>query len=198
MLSVLYLGREIFQGILNFLIFIQIIRHLSYKGMREIIQIYLISFFQFMAGAILSIEISYGLVLIIYVFVALGALIIYNLKKESDDAGVKPDKTVINRSFVGSSIALALFIIFISITLFLILPRLKTEYFSSTFISPKVLKTGFSDTVKLGRVGEIKKDHSAVMRVSIIDGREFIDDILYWRGIALEHFDGTTWSVDSD
>jgi transglutaminase-like putative cysteine protease len=166
--------------------------------MREIIQIYLISFFQFMAGAILSIEISYGLVLIIYVFAALWALIIYNLKKESDDAGVKPDQKVVTKSFMGSSAALAIFIIFISILLFLMLPRLRTEFFSSSFINPRVLKTGFSDTVKLGKVGEIKKDHSAVMRVRILNKRGKINDNLYWRGIALDHFDGVTWSVDSE
>lgn len=197
-MSVLYFAQEVFQGILNFLIFIQIIRHLGYKGMREIIQIYLISFFQFMAGAILSIEISYGVALIIYVFAALWGLIIYNLKKESDDAGIEPDQKVVTKSFMVSSLALAIFIVFISILLFLALPRLRTEFFSSSLISPKVLKTGFSDTVKLGKIGEIKKDHSPVMRVRILNNRGKINDDLYWRGIALDHFDGVTWSVNSE
>ena len=197
-LSLLYFGQEVFQGIINFLIYLQIVRHLSFKGMREIIQIYLLSFFQFMAGAILSIEISYGLALIVYVFAALWGLIIYNLKKESDDAGIKTDKTFVGRSFMGSSLALSICVIFISILLFLMLPRLKTEYFSSSFMTPKKLKTGFSDTVKLGRVGEIKKDHSAVMRVRLLEGRGKLRDDLYWRGIALDHFDGVTWSLDSE
>lgn len=196
--SILYFSQEVFQGILNFLIFIQIIRHLGVKGMREIIQIYLISFFQFMAGAILSIEISYGLALIIYVLAALWALIIYNLKKESDDAGVEPDQKVVTKAFMGTSLVLAVFIIFISILLFLALPRLRTEFFSSSFINPRVLKTGFSDTVRLGKIGEIKKDHSAVMRVRILNKKGKINDYLYWRGIALDHFDGVTWSVDSE
>ncbi len=166
--------------------------------MREIIQIFLLSFFQFMAGAILSIEISYGFALIVYVFAALWGLIIYNLKKESDDAGVKSSETVIGSSFMGSSLALSVFVIIISVVLFLMLPRLKTEYFSSSFINPKKLKTGYSDTVKLGKVGEIKKDHSAVMRVTMLEGRGKLRDDLYWRGIALDHFDGVTWSVDSE
>ena len=151
-----------------------------------------------MAGAILSIEISYGLALIIYVLAALWALIIYNLKKESDDAGVKPDQKVVTKAFMGTSLVLAVFIIFISILLFLALPRLRTEFFSSSFINPRVLKTGFSDTVRLGKVGEIKKDHSPVMRVRILNKRGKINDYLYWRGIALDHFDGVTWSVDSE
>lgn len=196
--SIVYFGQEVFQGILNFLIYLQVVRLLSAKGMREIIQIFLLSFFQFMAGAILSIEISYGFALIVYVFTALWGLIIYNLKKESDDAGVKSSETVIGRSFMGSSLALSICVISISVVLFLMLPRLKTEYFSSSFINPKKLKTGYSDTVKLGKVGEIKKDHSAVMRVTMLEGRGKLRDDLYWRGIALDHFDGVTWSVDSE
>ncbi|NIP39469.1 MAG: DUF3488 domain-containing transglutaminase family protein, partial [Candidatus Dadabacteria bacterium] len=196
--SLIFFSLEVFQGILYFLIYLQIVRHLSYKGMREIIQVYLLSFFQFMAGAILSIEISYGLALIVYVFAALWGLIIYNLKKESDDAGIESDKTVVTSSFLGSSLALSFVVIFISILLFLMLPRLKTEYFSSTLINPKQLKTGFSDTVRLGKVGEIKKEHSAVMRVRMLEGRGRINSDLYWRGIALDHFDGFTWSIDTE
>lgn len=70
-LSVLYLGEEMFEGILKFLIFTQIIKHLGYKGMRDIIQIFILSFFQFIAGAIITIGIAYGFAFIIYIAVAL-------------------------------------------------------------------------------------------------------------------------------
>ena len=36
------------------------------------------------------------------------------------------------------------------------------------------------------------------MRVRILNKRGKINDDLYWRGIALDHFDGVTWSVDSE
>jgi len=198
-LSVLYLEEEIFEGILKFLIFTQMIKHLGYKGMRDIIQIFILSFFQFLAGAIITIGIAYGFAFIIYIAVALMGLIVYNLRKESLEAQIDNDKNVINKSFLFSTIALTLGVFVISTLLFLGLPRLKPGFFSSEFIRPQVLKTGFSNQVKLGRVGEIKRDHSAVMRVSILNNdKNKIRNTLYWRGIALDHFDGVTWSVDSE
>lgn len=197
-LSVTFFGEEIFQGILKFLIYIQMLKHLSRKNMRDIMQIYIISFFQFISGAIITIEIAYGLAFIIYIALALLGLILINLRKESLNAGVKSDYEVITRPFVFSTGILSLTVVFMSILLFICLPRLKTGFFSSEFIRPNVLKTGFSDSVELGKVGEIKKDNSAVMRVGILNnnGRKINRD-LYWRGIALDRFDGKSWSIDT-
>ena len=198
-ISVIFFGEEIFQGILKFLIYIQMLKHLSRKSIRDIMQIYIISFFQFISGAIITIEIAYGLAFVIYIALALLGLIIINLRKESLDAGVKSDYGVITRPFLYSTGLLSLAVVLMSILLFICLPRLKAGFFSSDFIRPNVLKSGFSDSVELGKVGEIKKDNSAVMRVSILNNNNRkINRDLYWRGIALDYFDGKSWSIDSD
>jgi len=51
--------------------------------------------------------------------------------------------------------------------------------------------TGFTDSVELGRIGELKKDSSVVMRVKT--GTQVNYPMLRWRGIALSTFDGRRW-----
>ena len=51
--------------------------------------------------------------------------------------------------------------------------------------------SGFSDSVELGEIGEIKKDSTVVMRVKT--GSPVRYPMLRWRGIALTTFDGHRW-----
>jgi len=59
--------------------------------------------------------------------------------------------------------------------------------------------SGFSDRVELGAFGEIEADGAVVMRVHLKDwrggGRPEILPNLRWRGMALDAFDGRTWTV---
>jgi len=52
--------------------------------------------------------------------------------------------------------------------------------------------TGFSDSIELGQIGEIKKNSEVVMRVKT--GKPVGYPMLRWRGIALTNFDGRRWS----
>ena len=51
--------------------------------------------------------------------------------------------------------------------------------------------TGFTDSVELGQIGEIKRDNTVVMRVQT--GHPVDYPLLRWRGIALTNFDGRRW-----
>src|SRR5262249_60250798 len=54
------------------------------------------------------------------------------------------------------------------------------------------LMSGFSESVELGQIGEIKKDSTVVMRVQT--GKPVGYPLLRWRGIALSTFDGHRWA----
>ena len=69
-------------------------------------------------------------------------------------------------------------------------PRFSAGYFARTGFQPSLM-TGFTDSVELGRIGEIKKDSSVVMRVKT--GTQVNYPMLRWRGIALSTFDGRRW-----
>jgi hypothetical protein len=55
--------------------------------------------------------------------------------------------------------------------------------------------SGFSDDVELGEIGEIKKNSTVVMRVTV-DGGPSAAPGVHWRGVALTKFDGKRWFND--
>ena len=77
----------------------------------------------------------------------------------------------------------------LSVVMFAILPR--SQYPLLDFLNrPDKAKTGFTDNVRLGEVSDIQEDTSIIFRATM----EKIDEIdLYWRGITLDYFDGTSW-----
>jgi len=76
--------------------------------------------------------------------------------------------------------------------IFFLLPRVSSSYLSA-YAPENDIATGFSDEVRLGRIGQIQQSSSLVMRIKI-DGDPHGAFDLKWRGISLSIFDGRTWS----
>jgi transglutaminase-like putative cysteine protease len=76
--------------------------------------------------------------------------------------------------------------------IFFLLPRMSAGYLGS-FAAGGDMTTGFSDHVQLGRIGQIQQSNAVVMHVEIDGDKHGLHD-LKWRGIALNQFDGQTWS----
>ncbi|HWP91278.1 MAG TPA: DUF3488 and transglutaminase-like domain-containing protein [Thermodesulfobacteriota bacterium] len=197
-LSIVVFGKDAFNVILTFLIYTQVIKLLGRKDMRDYIQIFILSFFHFLAGTILTVDFSYGIAFVVYVSVALWAIIVLSMRKESMEASSNDDPRVVTPLFLSSTVIISFGIFAFTALMFVSIPRLKSGFLTSAFIRPEALKTGFSDEVKLGQVGEIKLDSSPVMRVKILNSDpESLPETIYWRGIALDHFDGTTWRASN-
>jgi transglutaminase-like putative cysteine protease len=195
-LSVVLLASDVFNVILSFLIYTQALKLLSRKDMRDFIQIYILSFFHFLAGTILTVDFSYGIAFIAYVSVALWAIMVFSMKKESIEASSKDDPELVTPLFLSSTVIISFGIFMFTAVIFVSVPRISSGFFASGFVKPQALKSGFSDEVKLGQVGEIKLDGSPVMRVKILnENPESFHESFYWRGIALDYFDGRTWKI---
>ena len=67
-----------------------------------------------------------------------------------------------------------------------LMPRLRTDELPSD----RAL-TGFNDTVELGVLGQLLDDPQEVFRVS--SGTVPLEGPVYFRGVALDRFDGRTW-----
>jgi hypothetical protein len=78
---------EPFKGIPDFLIFTQVLKLLSRKRTRDIIQIYVLSFFQFLAGTIITVSFTYTAAFFVYIAVATWAMIVFEMRKGSLEAG---------------------------------------------------------------------------------------------------------------
>jgi transglutaminase-like putative cysteine protease len=198
LISFFVLGVEVFKAILIFLIYTQIIKLLARKTIRDIVQIYILSFFQFLAGSVVAINFGYGVAFVVYVAVSLSAMVILNITKESHNTTSSEDPNFVTGKFLSTTALIGICVLVFTGMIFISVPRIRTGFFMSNFIRPESLSTGFSDEVRLGQVGQIKFDNSPVMRVMILNKE--IDSVprpIYWRGIALDQFDGTHWRASN-
>ena len=81
-------------------------------------------------------------------------------------------------------------ILLLTAGMFLVLPRTARAAFER-FVPQRYRLTGFSNSVTLGEIGEIKQSSAAVMHVRSYQGEGFLP--VKWRGAALAEFDGTRW-----
>src|SRR5437870_9314601 len=84
----------------------------------------------------------------------------------------------------------AVWIVLIGVVLFLVIPRVGTGYFTRA-TAQSLLLSGFTDSVQLGEIGQVKLSTAVVMHARQIAGPPF--GVLKWRGIALDGFDGHNW-----
>ncbi len=188
---------EPFRVILDFLIFTQVLKLLGRKRMRDVVQIFLLSFFQFLAGAIITVSFSFAVAFVLYIAAAIWALMAYEMRKgslESGASGKDGDPGVVTPMFLSTTFLLSFCIFLLAALIFVTVPRMRGNYLRTDFMRSGELRSGFSDEVRLGKVGEIKLDSSPVMMVRILNRSvDMLPVPLYWRGIALDEFDGSSW-----
>jgi transglutaminase-like putative cysteine protease len=90
-----------------------------------------------------------------------------------------------------SAVVLGLILI-LATPIFLAMPRLTRGFSRHGLLATETL-SGFSDSVRLGEVGEVKLNPQVVMRVRVSFPTGSARRQLRWRGVTLEHYDGHTW-----
>jgi hypothetical protein len=182
------------------------IKLLQKKSDRDWIFLYMMSFFQVLLAAGLSISALYLAAFLVYLLVMVCAVIAFEIRKtaravERKIAGESPLKpneetgssTVFPiRRLPTAAISLIVFTIMLATPLFFLLPRVGGAGFGG---DQNGLRTsaGFSDTVRLGGIGRIQQSDEIAMRVKL-EADSDTDRDLYFRGVALDTFDGHSWS----
>ncbi len=181
------------------------IKLLQKKSDRDWIFLYLMSFFEVLLAAGISITPLYLISLLIYLLVQICAVITFEIRKTSRFINEKTiNKSSINSNYsalknpptsklFATAIVMLLLITILSAPIFFAFPRVGSAGFgkNSNGISSF---TGFSDSVKLGSIGRLEQNNQIVMRASV-DKKNSENLIgLRWRGVALDNFDNKTWS----
>ncbi len=78
----------------------------------------------------------------------------------------------------------------IMLVLFLLFPRIQGGLWGRTTV--KTAKTGFSDEMNFGGISSLANSNEVAFRVEF-EGEAPDRESLYWRGIVLWEFDGSTW-----
>lgn len=182
------------QEIVHFLLAIQAVKLLSPKKARDWLQLYLISFFNLIAATALSVELFTATIFVCYLISGPWVLSLWHLKGAIEASGKNPNKEIdlpiwpLFRLLAGMSGAL----FFLTLAFFIALPRLGTGYFADLWGSGSGV-TGFSDRMFLGEVAQIKKNGAVAMRVKVDRPDLLMGSGPYWRGVALDLFDGRRW-----
>lgn len=197
----------------HLILFLSVMKLVQVKADRDWLFLYLISFFEVLLAAGLSISPLFLLTLCLYTCCALSTIICFEIQRAKRAAGVGEVRQFVvlessrmrrrlrigerlklseSRPFPLITLVLLAFILILALPIFLIAPRYAGGALarSGEGLSGFV---GFSDRVSLGKIGELQQSDRVVMRVRLEPAAASPNQRLYWRGVALDNFDGRDW-----
>lgn len=178
---------------------------------RDYAYLYLVSFAELLAASTLAIDFTFALSFFVFLVSGVGTLTLFEIRKShaaaQSQGSVQPPVVASRlrgtglelfdrfpaRTMLVMSLGMSLMILVVAVPIFLFLPRVTLGNYGR-FGGRAQLLSGFSDTVELGTIGTIKESQTVVMRVRVSERPEKLPPTLKWRGIALNRYDGKTWS----
>lgn len=201
-LDFLLLAESVIAALIHLLLFLLVYKLYNQRTPRDFLDVVILTFLKLIAAATLTVSFGFLLVLALYLLLGVWALILFHLRRETEQAFPERSRELlagaglISREFVFSSIGLAVGSLLLTLLIFTVLPRM-----GRTFLPFRAqlgtMVTGFSDRVELGAYGSIQNDPTIVMRISFVarsTSPERLPD-LRWRGVAFDRFDGQTWAL---
>src|SRR5258705_3173938 len=208
-------GRVGVTALAHLIVFLSAVKLLQEKRDRDWVFLYLISFFEVLLAAGLSFSPVFLASLTLYLLCSVSTIIAFEIQKSKRALAltetrllVSPDSRIFKhaRGRTGKrpmeaqplplvALVLLLLIFVMAVPLFLVAPRSGAAAFTrgggalTNFV-------GFSDTVTLGELGDLKRDDSLVMHVRVEDASPRAG--IRWRGVALDEFTGRGWRKSAE
>jgi transglutaminase-like putative cysteine protease len=192
----------------HLILFLSAVKLAQNKADRDWVFLYLISFFEVLLAAGLSISPLFFVTLMVYVLCALNTITAFEIQKTqravaaTETRLLVPPESSSSRRFAGRAkrgaarrlplvaVFLLGLILLLATPLFFMMPRATSATFTRSTGGLSGF-TGFSDVVRLGDVGRLQQSDQVVMRVRVENGPA--ERSLRWRGVALDEFTGKTW-----
>jgi transglutaminase-like putative cysteine protease len=195
----------------HFLLAIAIIKLLSVKTNRDYAQIYFISFMHLAVSAVVANGVSFAVIFILYMVLAIWTLLLFHVKRAAEPAPATgktegapltgaaaaaprpapmPERVLSPRFYMLTALV-AVFTLCLTGILFLAIPRIGARLFNiATHQKQRI--TGFSDSLSFNDLGAIAESDEVVLRVKILGGR-IPREGLYLRGACFAEYDGRKW-----
>ena len=174
---------------IHLVLFLQAAKLYQKKTDRDYLYLIVLSFLQILAASSLTIDISFVAMLFLFLAALTSTLMSFDMYRSERNHTATPQHIV--APLGGMSLWAAVWIVLIGVVLFLVIPRVGTGYFTRA-TTQSLLISGFTDSVQLGEIGQVKLSSAVVMHARQISGIPFA--VLKWRGVALDRFDGHNWS----
>lgn len=195
LMDYLFVSRSLADVSVRFLTILMVAKLFDLRTNRDYAILYILTFFQLLAASASTINISFLLVLALYILTGIWALTIFTLKKDWEEKkGLhkEPSKNILGPYFFIATAGLAALSLLITLSLFFIIPRMGVGFFSRQ-TADTVKVSGFSEKVDLGDIGPIKLDPTIMMRVELPGGKTPPLSRLYFRGMSFDIYDNAQW-----
>jgi transglutaminase-like putative cysteine protease len=155
-----------------------------------------LALFQVVLAANLTDSVLFPPLVCAFLFATAWTLVVHTLRSEALEASRLHElpraftSGLLQTTLVGCALSLA-----VAALLFVALPRLRGSVMIGPGLGTPFASAGFSDTVAFGALGRIRQDPRVVLRVETLAGEAPSPEEAYWRGLAFDRFDGTSWSV---
>ncbi len=206
------LGSPLVVVILHFVFFASSLKLLRQKSGRDWLWLYVVTFCQVLMTAGMMVDTTFLFLVIIYLFTSVSAFVSYEIHRateafatqrssapavieywrENKESRRRLDSPRLRSLAVFSAVALVV-ILLLATPLFLAMPRVSRGFSRNGLLRGPAL-SGFSDSVRLGEVAQVKLNPAVVMRVRVkfAPGRQ--PRTLKWRGVTLDNYDGQSWN----
>ena len=211
------LGSSPIVSLIHFIFFASTMKLIQQKRNRDWLWLYVVSFFQMLLAAGMMIDTTFFILLLVFLFSAVSTLVSFEVRRAKFDLETTRQdqeaeeteywrETASARNLLSPPrwhslayfSALSLFsILLLATPLFLAMPRLALRNSGAGWLQGNAL-SGFSDTVHLGDVGQLKLNPQLVMRVRVVQPPDQYRTPLRWRGVTLDFYDGSNWRDSSN
>lgn len=184
---------------IHLLLFATVVRLFSARSRRDYVFLAMLALAAMLASAILTVNTTFLAALAVFTTLAVSTFAGLEIWRSSEGAVTTPMEANsaaarrLHSSLWITSLCVAIGTLVLGAAIFFLIPRFTAGYLSALNLQPTLL-TGFTDNVRLGQIGQIKRSSSVVMRIRV-EGNPLRAADTYWRGVALVRFDGRRWST---
>jgi protein-glutamine gamma-glutamyltransferase len=201
-LDFFWVSGRVLESTVHLVCFLAVIKVLTAQTNRDYVYTAVIALVELVAAAMLSNSLTFFVYLALFLLCATSAFASAEMRRAIGRPGSIVSGASSGRGRLGVRLGMltgfvTAGILFLTVLLFVALPRTANAAFRR-FRPAGYHLTGFSSEVTLGQVGEIQKDSQPVMHVKPYWHTAMLVSDLKWRGAALSHFDGKTWTDHSE
>lgn len=194
----------------EFLVWLVVAKACNRATARDWLLLYLLAFLMLVAGSVLNAELTYGVCFLGFVITSTWSLTLFQLRREMEDSfllkhaddqpservqvrRILESRRIVGGRFLLGTAALSVGVFLGAAALFLALPRVGFGILGTR--RSGLSMAGFSDGVRLGGHGVIKRDPTVVMRVEMAPQWGDRDAVaVHWRGVAFDTYRHGVWS----
>src|SRR5262245_10239550 len=164
------LSRSFIPASIHLVLFLQLVKLYQAKTDKDYLYLIILSFLQILAASSLTIDISFVVTLFLFLVALVSTLMSFDMYRAERRSRTRAEEAA--KPLTSMSVWATIWIIMASVVLFLLIPRVGTGYFTRA-AAQSLLLSGFSESVKLGEIGQVKLSTAVVMHARQISGPPF-------------------------